>query len=319
MITHPRNKSPLPPALALLVGSNDWSVRAIESILDPAAYLTLRAPNTAQALQLAQSASPDVVIVYGDLLDQALEDVCRAMTRENLLSPSCPFIVLASNGGTREHRLELQRLGVWYVLNEPIDAEALGLFFTRLLGAQRELRRVTERIFMDAETGMYNERGLLRRATEIGAHATRNREPLAFVVLRPVIDRDDPPADRSTVTVATLSAHLADIVGRIIRMSDVAGWLRPREIGIVATGANAEAAITLVDRLRTAVESSPLVIGGAIRRLSIEAALCALPDFADSAVGAPDLLMRVAEHLRTGIPIADRAPISLVEAIPLRR
>jgi len=110
MITSPRNRSVLPPALALLVGTNDWSVRAIESILDPAAYLTLRAPNAVHAVQLAQNASPDVVIVYGDLLDPGLDDACRAVARETVLSPTCPVIVIASNGGTRERRLSSSAL-----------------------------------------------------------------------------------------------------------------------------------------------------------------------------------------------------------------
>lgn len=319
MITHSRNRSALPPALALLVGTNDWSVRAIESILDPAAYLTLRAPTAAHAIQLAQNAAPDVVIVYGDILDPALDDACRAVARESLLSPTCPVIVIASNGGTRERRLELQRLGVWYVVHEPVDAEALGLFFGRLLGAQRELRRAGERIFMDAETGMYNERGLLRRASELGAHATRFREALTFVAMRPVIERDDPPGDSPTVAVAPLAAHLAEVLGRVVRLSDATGWLRPRELGLIAPGAGMEPAMQLVARLRTAVESSPVVIGGAIRRLSIGAAICTVPDFSQSAVDAPDLLLRVAERLRLGAVTPERPSLSVVEAAPLRR
>jgi CheY-like chemotaxis protein len=319
MITHSRNRSVLPPALALLVGTNDWSVRAIESILDPTAYLTLRAPNAAHAVQLAQNATPDVVIVYGDLLDPALDDACRAVAREAVLSPTCPIIVIASNGGTRERRLELQRLGVWYVLHEPVDAEALGLFFARLLGAQRELHRAGERILMDAETGLYNERGLMRRASELGAHAMRFREPLAFVAMRPVIERDDLASDVLTVSVAPLAAHLAQVLGRVVRLSDATGWLRPRELGWIAPGAGADTAVQLVDRLRTAVEASPLVIGGAIRRLSIAAAICAVPDFSQSAVGAPDLLLRVAERLRVGVGAPDRPAVSILEAAPLRR
>jgi len=172
---------------------------------------------------------------------------------------------------------------------------------------------------MDAETGMYNERGLLRRASELGAHATRFREALTFVAMRPVIERDDPPGEPSSVSVAPLAAHLAEVLGRVVRLSDAAGWLRPRELGLVAAGTSADAAVQMVERLRTSVESSPLVIGGAIRRLSLAAAICAVPDFSDSAVGAPDLLLRVAERLRVGVTPPERAGVSVLEAAPLRR
>lgn len=307
----------MPPALALVVSANDWNARAIETILDPADYVTLRATTRGQAEQLARSASPDIVIIYGDLLDPALDDACRALLRKSFLSPTCPVIVIASNGGPQERRLELQRLGVWHIMAEPVNAEALALLLGRLLGARRELRRVSERILVDAETGLYNERGLLRRADELGAHATRCREPLACIALRLIVEGEDNTA-AAAVTVAPLAEHLAAILGPIVRLSDAIGRLRPRELGIVAAGAGEESAFRLVERMRSAVESSPLVVGGAIHKLSITAALCAVPDFSQSAVSAQNLLGRVAELLRNGATELDPTAVRVVEAVPLR-
>jgi PleD family two-component response regulator len=317
MIDYHRNATIMPPALALIVSANDWNARAIETILDPADYVTLRATTNGQAVQFARSASPDVVIVYGDLLDAGLAATCHALLWKSFLSPACPVIVISSNGGPQERRLELQRLGVWHIMSEPVNAEALALLLERLLGAQRELRRVSERILIDAETGLYNERGLLRRAHELGAHATRSREALSCIALRLVVEGEDNTASEA-VTVASLTEHLAAILGPMVRLSDAIGRLRPRELGVVAAGASEESAFRLIGRMRSAVESSPMVVGGAIHKLSIAAALCAVPDFSQSAVSAQDLLCRVADLLRNSTTELDRSAVRVVEAVPLR-
>lgn len=308
-----------PPALALVVSANDWNARAVESLLDPVDYVSLRATSRTQAIQFARSAAPDIVIVHGDLADPALDETCRALLRDDLLGATCPLVVLASNGGTRERRLELQRLGVWQVLTQPLDAEAFSLFVARLLGARRELRRLAERVLVNPDTGLYNERGLLRRAAELGAHAARSNEPLACIALRPVMDGGEHPPIPIGASVAPIIVHLARTLAPIVRMSDVIGHLRPREFGIVAVGDAESSVFRLVERMRAAVESSPLVMGGIIRHLSISAAVCAVPDFAQSAVSAPALLGRVAALMRDATPGGPEGRIQVVEPVPLRR
>lgn len=318
MIDHLRTPPVPPPALALLVGANDWSVRAIETILDPRAFVTLRAPNAGRALQLLHAAAPDLIIIYGDLLDSAFEDACRALGEASAVSPTRPVIAIATNGGTRERRLGLQRAGVWYVLSDPVDADALGMLIGRLLAARRELRLATERILLDDETGVYNERGLLRRSVEMGAHATRYHQALAFIAIRPIVDRDNPTGTHMAASITPLASHLARIIGGSLRLSDALGRIRPRELGLVAEAVDQEHAGQFVQRLRDAVEASPLVIGGAIRRLTIATAVCAVDDFAQSSVDAPDLMRRVADSLWNDEGEADLALTRIVEAVPLR-
>lgn len=320
MIDHPSGTSAVPPALALVVSKSDWNARAVESILDPAEYIALRATTGGQAVQFARSASPDIVILQGDLADPTLEEICRTLVRDDLLGASCPVIVIASNGSARERRLDLQRLGVWEIFGQPLDPEALALLFTRFLGARRELRRISERVMLDPETGLYNERGLLRRAAELGAHATRFHEPLACIALRPVTDGAiSVSAEIVGAAVAPLVVHLANTIAPIVRMSDVVGHLRPRELGIIAMGDGESSAFKLVDRMRAAVESSPLVMGGLIRHLSIAAAVCAVPDFAQSAVSAPNLLQRVAQLMRDAGPAVNEGEIRILEPVPRGR
>ncbi|HVX39480.1 MAG TPA: hypothetical protein VHB25_07890 [Gemmatimonadaceae bacterium] len=319
MIDHPSGTTAVPPALALVVSKSDWNARAVESILDPGEYVALRATTSGHAVQFARSASPDIVIVQGDLADPALDDVCRALLREDLLGATCPVVVITSNGGPRERRLDLQRLGVWEIFGQPLDPEALALHFSRLLGARRELRRVSERVMIEPETGLYNERGLLRRAAELGAHATRFHEPLACIALRPVSDGAATPPSPAAPGIAPLIVHLANTIAPIVRMSDVLGHLRPRELGVIAMGDGENSAFKLVERMRTAVESSPLVMGGLIRRLSIAAAVCAVPDFAQSAVSAPSLLQRVAGLMRDSGADTPEGDIQIVDPVPRAR
>ncbi len=319
MIDHAPGAITAPPALALVVSANDWNARAVESILDPSAYVTLRATTRSQAVQFARNASPDIVIVHGDVADQTLDDTVRALVNDNPLGPTCPLIVIATNGGHRERRLDLQRVGAWYVVGDPIDSEALALLFVRLLGARREVRRIADRVHVDAETGVYNERGLLRRAAELGAHATRFHESLACIALRPLAEGEEPGLAAQAVSVGPIAVHLARVIAPLVRMSDTLGHLRPREFGVVASGGGDQSALRLVERMRLAVENSPLVMGGLIRRLSLAAAICMVPDFADSAVAAPALLSRVADLMRDGASQMERNPIRVVEPVPLRR
>ena len=53
---------PSRPPLALLANDQEWSARSLESILGPNGYAVLRAYTGRQALEMARSSLPDVVM-----------------------------------------------------------------------------------------------------------------------------------------------------------------------------------------------------------------------------------------------------------------
>src|SRR5215218_1743776 len=70
---------PLRPPLVLVANDQEWSARSLESILGPNGYAVLRAYTGRQALELARSAQPDVVIVDVRMPDIDGLDVCEVL------------------------------------------------------------------------------------------------------------------------------------------------------------------------------------------------------------------------------------------------
>ena len=82
-----------------------------------------------------------------------------------------------------------------------------------------------EENLLDSGTGLYNMRGLARRAKEIGADALRRREALACVVFAP---ETEPEVEEESPTDELL--RMSDQVGAIFRqvgrVPDAIGRLR---------------------------------------------------------------------------------------------
>jgi len=168
-------------------------------------------------------------------------------------------------------------------------------------GAKREADRLRDDGLLDPVTGLYNARGLARRAREIGADAARRRDPLACVALTPAPEGtrfDDAATDAAVVRVAE---QLGEVLRRTGRTSDAVGRLGPTEFAIVAPATEAAGAERLAERVREAMDAERMVIPRAhdgAERVRIRAGYCAVPDFAESDVDAVEMLVRAASALR---------------------
>jgi diguanylate cyclase (GGDEF)-like protein len=152
-----------------------------------------------------------------------------------------------------------------------------------------------EENLLDPGTGLYNMRGLSRRAREIGAEAFRRRDPVACVVFAPDAEEDeDSEGDEARRT----ADQLALLFRQAGRASDAIGRLGQAEYGVIAPCTGPDAAVRLVRRLGGAIESSPIPVRGGERTLRLRAGYCAVPDFAESSVDAVELLLRATTALR---------------------
>jgi diguanylate cyclase (GGDEF)-like protein len=280
------------------MGESDWNARAIETIFDPELFVTLRARTANQAAQLARAARPDMVVLLGDPDEPAFLDACRSLLREAVFSPSCPIIVLAPHPTTRQGRLQFQRLGAWFVVDEPVDGESVAILGERLLSSRREVQRIEELVLIDEITGLYNERGLMRRATELGARAGRLHEPFAAIAVRPLIDAEPAADTTGRVAVSRILPHFAAVLRATVRSSDAIGYLGNREFCVLATPIGGAEAVHLAERMRSAMEAAPLVTGGAIRRPSAITAVAAVADFSHATASPASLVARVLSSIR---------------------
>ena len=290
-----RDKAPNAP-LVLIANDQEWSARSLESILGPNGYAVVRAYTGQQALERARTSQPDLIILDAQMPDMHGFEVCRALRGDPRFSATTPIVITTSGPSGRTQRLEAYRAGAWEFLGQPLDGEALLLKLNTFLESKREVDGLREENLLDPGTGLYNMRGLSRRAREIGAEAFRRRDPVACVVFAPDIEEieDETPEEEAR--------RMSDQVGLLFRQagraSDAIGRLAMAEYGVIAPATGPEAAVRLARRLGGAVESSPIPIRGGERTLKLRAGYCAVPDFAESSVDAVELLLRATTALR---------------------
>ena len=290
-----RDKAPNAP-LVLIANDQEWSARSLESILGPNGYAVVRAYTGQQALERARTSQPDLIILDAQMPDMHGFEVCRALRSDPRFSATTPIVITTSGPSGRTQRLEAYRAGAWEFLGQPLDGEALLLKLNTFLESKREVDGLREENLLDPGTGLYNMRGLSRRAREIGAEAFRRRDPVACVVFGPEIDvsEEETPEDEAR----RMSDQVALLFRQAGRASDAIGRLGMAEYGVIAPATGPEAAVRLARRLGGAVESSPIPMRGGERTLRLRAGYCAVPDFAESSVDAVELLLRATTALR---------------------
>ena len=303
--------------LVLIANDQEWSARSLESILGPSGYAVVRAYTGQQALERARSAHPDLIILDAQMPDMHGFEVCRALRDDPRFSATTPIVITTSGPSGRTQRLEAYRAGAWEFLGQPLDGEALLLKLATYLDSKRQVDQLREENLVDAGTGLYNMRGLARRAREIGSDAIRRRESLACVVLSPETD-----ADAEGESIDEELSRLSDQVGAVFRQvgrgSDAIGRLGPAEFGVIAPATGADGAVRLVDRLGGAVEAMRIPVRGGERAVRIRAGYCAVPDFAESPIDAAELLLRATTALRDLQRAGTADRVRAFEQVPLQ-
>ncbi|MDX2122236.1 MAG: response regulator [Gemmatimonadota bacterium] len=275
-----------PPPLVLVANDQEWSARSLESILAPNGYAVLRAYTGQQALERARSARPDLVILDAQMPDLHGFEVCRQLRNDPRFSATTPILITTAGPSGRAQRLEAYKAGAWEFLGQPLDGESLLLKLSTFLASKLEADRLREESLLDQLTGLYNMRGLSRRAREIGAEVFRRHQSLACVVFA--------PTGEGTVD------QVAERIGRTLRAqgrsSDAIGRVGEGEFAVIAPDTESVGAVRLFERLERLLEAENG--NGAGGRLPLKAGYCAVTDFATSPVDAVELLLRATSALR---------------------
>lgn len=309
-------KTPAAP-LVLIANDQEWSARSLESILGPNGFSVVRAYTGQQALERARTAQPDLIILDAQMPDMHGFEVCRSLRNDPRFGATTPIIITTSGPSGRTQRLEAYRAGAWEFLGQPLDGEALLLKLGTFLLCKQEVDGLREESLLDPGTGLYNMRGLARRAREIGSDALRRRDPLACVVFSPESDEagvEEQPDDE----FIRMSDQIGQLFRRSGRVSDAIGRLGQAEFAVIAPATGSEGALRLIRRLGAAVESTPIPVRGGERTLRVRAGYCAVPDFAESSVDAVELLLRATTALRDLKRDPDGETVRAFEQVPLQ-
>lgn len=237
--------------LALLASDQEWTSRSLETILGPGGYAVIRAYNARETLERARRSRPDLILLDVQLPDEDAFQVCAALRSAPQVGPSTPILLLAVGPATKQQRLQALRAGAWDVLGLPVDSEELLLRLEAYIRARVEADQAREEGLVDPATGLYNVRGLARRAKEMGSDALRHHTALACVVFG--TDHNAENADDETRVLETL----AQVFLKAGRVSDAIGRLGRTEFAVMAPGTNAQAAVRLAERLIKALDGTP--------------------------------------------------------------
>lgn len=312
-----RDKVGTAAPLVLIANDQEWSARSIESILGPNGYAVVRAYTGQQALERARTSQPDIIILDAQMPDMHGFEVCRALRSDPRFSATTPIVITTSGPSGRTQRLEAYRCGAWEFLGQPLDGEALLLKLATFLQSKQQVDVLREENLLDSGTGLYNMRGLARRAREIGADALRRREALACVVFGPETELDS-----ETEVPGEELLRMTDRVGAVFRdsgrVSDAIGRLGPAEFAVIAPATGPDGAMRLVNRLSGAVEATRIPVRGGDRALRVKAGYCAVPDFAESSIDAVELLLRATTALRDLQRGGDDERVRAFEQVPLQ-
>ena len=285
------------PPLVLIANDQDWSARSLESVLGPRGYAALRVATSDRTLELARIAQPDAIILDMALPDLGGRVVCERLRQDPHLPLNVPIICTTSAIGSRSERLDAYAAGAWELCAEPLDAEVLLLKLDAFVQAKLASDRIREETLVDDETGLYNARGLARRAREIGGEAIRRSDAVACVVFS--AERETPSNEADTTDS---DREIAETMGRLCqgnaRLSDAVGRLSPYEYAIIAPGTGEEGAERIVARLRDSFESARSRLNDREHRFRLSASVAAVTNLAESSVDAMELLFRAATSLR---------------------
>ena len=310
-----RDKSSSAP-LVLIANDQEWSARSLESILGPSGYSVVRAYTGEQALERARTSQPDLIILDAQMPDLHGFEVCRQLRSDPRFSATTPIIITTSGPSGRTQRLEAYRAGAWEFLGQPLDGEALLLKLATFLQCKLEVDNLREESLLDPGTGLYNMRGLSRRAQEIGGDAFRRRDPLACAVFSPEPEgepQQEPPDEEAQ----RIAEQIGQLFRRAGRASDAIGRLGHAEFAVIAPATTGDGALRLIQRLGATIEASPIPVRGGERSLRVRAGYCAVPDFAESPVDVVELLLRATTALRELKRDNDSEQVRAFEQTPL--
>ncbi|MDF1502856.1 hypothetical protein [Roseisolibacter sp. H3M3-2] len=238
-----------PPAV-LLVSHHDWLVLALGAAARGWGFTTSRAASLAQAIHVADALDPDVVFVdvWMDR-DGRAESVAASLRAAGAIGPVTPVLALSGAPLSRGERMDALIDGAWDVVELPIDTVALRLRLATWIAAKRHADQLRNAGVHDRLAPVYNLRGLLGRARELGAEAARAGAPLCCVgiELGPLAADADPATGLRGVELAGERVRSAwEATGRA---SDVVGRVGRDQYAVLAPRTGEDGGRILADRL----------------------------------------------------------------------
>lgn len=109
--------------VALIGSAQEWSSRALGSLLKAKGYAVLLAHTGAATRDQARTKRPDLILLDTTLTDMDDLELCRALRDDPLIAPRTPIITLSQEPPTEDRRLAALEAGASEVLSPPLHVE----------------------------------------------------------------------------------------------------------------------------------------------------------------------------------------------------
>jgi PleD family two-component response regulator len=278
----------------LIVGSEHWWTRSIQSIFEPFSYEIFAATDSERALQHLRVSKPEAVIVH-TRVDSGDGAGLVTRLREAGLRREYPVILVSEEPLRREERLDAFRAGVWDCLSAPLNGEELLLKLEAYMAATRVATRARQQVLLDEASGLYNAQGMLRWARELGHAARRYHRALGCAVFSPM-ERSRAAGEASDAAAGGVDSPkaIADRLTAQGRTSDIIGRLSPDEYVVLATDTGPEGILTMASRFVTGSGDT----GQGMPDLTFRAGCYAVSDLGMQKVEPAELITRATLALR---------------------
>ena len=239
--------------LVIIANDQEWTARAIASILEPLGYRVQRTFTARETFEVIVANDPDLVILDLQLPDYSGIDLCRQIRTELPTGAALPVIITTAGPSGRTQRLQAYEAGAWEFLGQPLDADALVQKVAAYRAAYRDVRRLRDEAIVDSRTGLYHRAGLARRATELLSEARRSGRSVSGVAW------SISGGSRESIEQARRALR------QQARAGDVVGELGRGEFAAVAAGLDSPAAERFAERMREVLVRTLQASGGSVR------------------------------------------------------
>jgi diguanylate cyclase (GGDEF)-like protein len=229
-----------------------------------------------------------------------------AVIRQQEAFVGIPIVFLSLETQLDRQLLALQ-LGGDDFLTRPIEPEHL---VAAVLSRARRARNLCTFMVSDSLTGLLNHTKIKERLEAEVASARRHRLPLAHAM----IDIDYFKRVNDTYGHATgdqVLKGLAQLLQQRLRKTDVIGRYGGEEFAVILPNTSADAALVVVDQIRTGFEQVRHQSEGTDFRVTFSAGIAAFPPFGDAtrlSEAADKALYRAKQEGRNRVALAAPAP-----------
>ncbi len=269
-------------ARILVVDDNEDMLDTLEHLFSFYNFEVIRAHNGKEAIEVAESQFPDLIVL--DALMPVMNgfDACQAL-KSSPKTRNIPIVFLSANYTEEDHRIHGLELGADDYILKPFNAKELIVKVRTLLNKKKlieELQTDRERLqqrqeefkqeleqlkarsrelskltFMDNLTGVYSESFFPRRAREEIDRARRYQQPLSLILLDV-----DQFANINTVFGEQVGdfvlSKIASVLTRNTRATDIVFKQRGNRFAILVPNTEEAGAFYEAERLRAAVEQT---------------------------------------------------------------